>query len=54
MTVSRNWIDRAGAAAFLVAAVYHLAAVVMPTFGASTASPGRISRAILEFGSYRR
>jgi hypothetical protein len=39
MTLGRHWIYRAGAAAFLVAAIYHLAAVLIPTFGAYAYPP---------------
>jgi len=34
VTESRNWIYRAGVAAFVAAALYHLAAVLIPPFGA--------------------
>jgi hypothetical protein len=34
VTLGRRWIHRVGAAAFLVAAMYHLAAVLIPRFAA--------------------
>jgi hypothetical protein len=33
VTARRDWIYRAGAAVFLAAAIYHLAAVLIPRFG---------------------